>query len=290
MPKVKGQPKQGQRARPQTRKRAPAPVPVEPARADLTSVLTGFVMVVALIVAGAALLGGSMSKVGDGVGNAFDSAATGLGFSVEDVQITGLGTDVRRASLVQQMSGVAPGDNMFRADPHEIRRQVLATGQVTSAHVYRLWPNQILINASPAKASAIWFDGESQQVVDSTGQIMEGLSARDYSELVLLTGVDAPQGVPTLLQFLARATTVRDRVSYAERVSRRRWDVKLRDGLLIRLPADASVMRATDELIALENATDLSQRSLARIDLRVAGRTFLEPLDEQGASGTAAES
>ena len=27
-----------------------------------------------------------------------------------------------------------------------------------------------------------------------------------------------------------------------------------------------------------------------RIDLRVAGRTFLEPLDEQGASGTAAES
>lgn len=290
MPKVKGQPKQGQRARPQTRKRAPTPVPVEPARADLTSVLTGFVMVVALIVAGAALLGGSMSKVGDGVGNAFDSAATGLGFAVEDVQITGLGNDVRRASLVQQMSGVAPGDNMFRADPHEIRRQVLATGQVTSAHVYRLWPNQILINASPAKASAIWFDGEGQQVVDSTGQIMEGLSAKDYSELVLLTGVDAPQGVPALLQFLARANTVRDRVSYAERVSRRRWDVKLRDGLLIRLPADASIKRATDELIALETSTDLSQRSLARIDLRVAGRTFLEPLDEQGASGIAAES
>ncbi|MCZ4298596.1 cell division protein FtsQ/DivIB [Henriciella marina] len=290
MPKVKGQPKQGQRTRPQPRKRAPAPVPVEPARADLTSVLTGFVMVVALIVAGAALLGGSMSKVSDGVGNAFDSAATGLGFAVEDVQITGLGSDVRRASLVQQMSGVAPGDNMFRADPHEIRRQVLATGQVTSAHVYRLWPNQILINASPAKASAIWYDGDGQQVVDSTGQIMEGLSARDYSELVLLTGVDAPEGVPALLQFLARADTVRDRVSYAERVSRRRWDVKLRDGLLIRLPADASVKRATDELIALENATDLSQRSLTRIDLRVAGRTFLEPLDEQGASGTAAES
>ena len=290
MPKVKGQPKQGQRTRPQPRKRAPAPVPVEPARADLTSVLTGFVMVVALIVAGAALLGGSMSKVSDGVGNAFDSAATGLGFAVEDVQITGLGSDVRRASLVQQMSGVAPGDNMFRADPHEIRRQVLATGQVTSAHVYRLWPNQILINASPAKASAIWYDGDGQQVVDSTGQVMEGLSARDYSELVLLTGVDAPQGVPALLQFLARADTVRDRVSYAERVSRRRWDVKLRDGLLIRLPADASVKRATDELIALENATDLSQRSLTRIDLRVAGRTFLEPLDEQGASGTAAES
>lgn len=290
MPKVKGQPKQGQRTRPQPRKRAPAPVPVEPARADLTSVLTGFVMVVALIVAGAALLGGSMSKVSDGVGNAFDSAATGLGFAVEDVQITGLGSDVRRASLVQQMSGVAPGDNMFRADPHEIRRQVLATGQVTSAHVYRLWPNQILINASPAKASAIWYDGDGQQVVDSTGQVMEGLSARDYSELVLLTGVDAPEGVPALLQFLARADTVRDRVSYAERVSRRRWDVKLRDGLLIRLPADASVKRATDELIALENATDLSQRSLTRIDLRVAGRTFLEPLDEQGASGTAAES
>ena len=78
--------------------------------------------------------------------------------------------------------------------------------------------------------------------------------------------------------------------AYAERVSRRRWDVKLRDGLLIRLPADASVKRATGELIALENATDLSQRSLTRIDLRVAGRTFLEPLDEQGASGTAAES
>lgn len=288
MPKVKG--KAAPKA-PQRRRRAPPPPPpIEPVRADKSSIVTGLVMVIAVIVAGAALLGGSMSKVGTGVGDALDSAAAGLGFAVQDVRIVGLQQDATRAQFVQRVSEVETGDNMFRANPHEIRRRILSSGQVTSAQVYRLWPNQILIHASPARASAVWHDGEAWRVIDGTGQTMEGLAAQDYTDLVRLSGAEAPAGVPALLRFLARSDDVAERLSYAERVSRRRWDIQLRDGLMIRLPADASVLRAADELEALNSAARLTDRSLARIDLRVPGRTFLEPLEEQGAPGAPAES
>lgn len=288
MPKVKGK---TQKRAPQGRRRtAPPPPQVEPSRADPASIVTGLVLVVAVIVAGAALLGGSMSKLGAGVSGAVDSTAASLGFAVQDVRIVGLQQDTRRARLVQQTAGIETGDNMFRADPHTIRRRILSSGQVTSAQVYRLWPNQILIHASPARAAAVWHDGEAWRVIDGTGQIMEGLAAQDYADLIRLSGAEAPAGVPALLRFLAEAGSVSERLSYAERVSRRRWDIRLRNGLLIRLPPDTSVARAAKELAALGGSARLTERSLARIDLRVPERTFLEPLDETDAAGVPAES
>ena len=287
MPQVKGRKQQAAGGR--RGKAAPPPEP-EYDRVDASSVVFGLVMILAVIVAGAALMGGSLAKVGDRMDAALDGAARATGFAVLDVKVVGLENDTTLMSMVERMSEVEAGENMFRADPHDIRRRVVSTGQVTNARVYRLWPNQILIHASPAEPVALWHNGTQWTVVDSLGQTVAGLDPQDHSSLLRLSGVGAPDGVAALMRALSRNEAIIGEISYAQRVSQRRWDVKLRGGLTIQLPADAKIDRAAAQLAALTVQSDITDRELARIDLRVPGRAYLKPERKAGPGSAPAES
>lgn len=290
MPQVKGR-QQQTAGRGRGRRKAPPPPPEPDYRsADASSVIFGLVMVFAVIVAGAALMGGSLSKVGDRVGGTMDATAGALGFAVADVKVVGLETDPQLAGLVARFTEVDPGDNMFRANPHAIRRRVMATGQVTDARVYRLWPNQILIHASPAQPVALWHNGSEWKVVDSLGRIMEGADPKTHASLLRLAGVDAPQGTPALLRTFARHEDLFPKISYAQRVGQRRWDLKLKSGMTIQLPSDARVDRAAITLAELDAEARLTSRPVERIDLRVPGKTYLKPKRNVGAGSAPAES
>ncbi len=289
MPQVKGR-KQPQKAAARGRKQPPPPPEPEYERVDASSVVFGLVMVLAVIVAGAALIGGSLAKVGDRVDAALDGMAGATGFAVEDVKVVGLEGHPTLQGMVKRMSEIEPGENMFRADPHAIRRRVVETGQVTNARVYRLWPNQILIHASPAEPVALWHNGEAWKVVDSLGRTVEGLDPKDHPSLLRLSGAEAPDGVQALLRALSRNQDIVPEVSYAQRVSARRWDVKLRSGLTIQLPADAKIDRAAAELAALDARAELTDREITRVDLRVPGRAYLKPKRNAGPGSAPAES
>lgn len=289
MPQVRGRKQQQTQGRGRRKTPAPPPEPVYET-VDASSVVFGLVMVLAVIVAGAALMGGSLSKVGDRVSGTLDGVAGALGFAVADVKVVGLDGDPSLEHMIARFSEVDPGDNMFRADPHDIRRRVVATGQVTDARVYRLWPNQILIHASPAEPVALWHNGEDWKVVDSLGRIMEGLEAAQYPALVRLSGKGAPDGTPALMRALDRHDALAGRLSYAQRVSQRRWDLKLRNGTTVQLPADARIERAAIALAELDTTAALTARPVERIDLRVPGKTFLKPKRSVGADSAPAES
>ncbi|WP_370234901.1 MULTISPECIES: cell division protein FtsQ/DivIB [Henriciella] len=291
MPPVKGRRQQAvEPARGRRRKAAPPPPEPEYESVDASSVIFGLVMVFAVIVAGAALMGGSLSKIGERATGAFDGVASAFGLSVADVKVVGLDDDAALASMVVRQSEVEAGDNMFTSDPHKIRRRILATGQVTDARVYRLWPNQILIHASPAEPVALWHDGEKWTVVDSLGQLINGVPPEQYPGLIRVAGTRAPDGVPALVRAVSFNQALGDRISYAQRVSERRWDIKLKTGATIRLPADHSIGGAAATLAELDARTSLTSRNLDRIDLRVPGKIFLKPTRKVGAGSAPAES
>ena len=104
-------------------------------RTQISSVIFGLVMVVALIVAGAAMLGGSLSQVGQRFGSAMDGASRSVGLSVDTVEVIGLEHVPALARQVKASAMIEPGENMFRADPHIIRRRVEDTRLVTKVRV-----------------------------------------------------------------------------------------------------------------------------------------------------------
>lgn len=275
MPKVKGG------------KSAPEPEVYGDPNQQVSSVIFGLVMVVALIVAGAALFGGSLSQAGKRWGGAMDATARSVGLSVDVVEVVGLEHVPATARSVRTAAMIERGENMFRADPHRIRKRIEETGLVKSVNVYRMWPDTVIIRADAAEASALWYDGEQWAVIDSLGRRMVRQKASDHLALVRTTGIGAPEAVPALDRALMGQGTLLSEIEVARRIASRRWDLKMKSGMTVRLPGDEALEAAVKRLVAAQARGKLLSRGLAVIDLRVEDQMVLTPLAGRAKEGEA---
>lgn len=272
MPKVKA-------ASPSKRKKvtqAPAQAPPPAA----SSILFGLVMVVALIVTGAALLGGSLSKMEQRWANALDGVSRSLGISVARVEVIGLEHDPELARLIRDAAMIVPGENMFRADPHLLRRRVENTNRVEHVSVYRLWPDTVMIRVDAARPTALWYDGKDWRVVDSLGRPMQDQSVAAHADLLKASGNGAATALPALVSALADYPELLVRLERAQRISQRRWDLIFQTGLRVNLPADSGLDAGLARLASLEARSRISSLAVARLDLRISGRSTLSPAGE----------
>lgn len=275
MPKVKGG------------KSAPEPEVYGEANQQVSSVIFGLVMVVAMIVAGAALFGGSLSQAGKRWGGAMDATARSVGLSVDVVEVVGLEHVPATARSVRTAAMIERGENMFRADPHRIRKRIEETGLVKSVNVYRMWPDTVIIRADAAEASALWYDGEQWAVIDSLGRRMVRQKASDHLALVRTAGIGAPEAVPALDRALLGQGALISEIEVARRIASRRWDFKMKSGITVRLPGDERLEAAVARLVAGQARGKLLSRGLAVIDLRVDDQMVLTPLAGRGNEGEA---
>ena len=245
----------------------------------VSSVIFGFVMLVAIVVTTAAWMGGSLSQVETRFGSFMDDTARMAGVSVNDVSVIGLEQDPALAADVRAAAMIEPGENMFRADPHLIRRRVEGTRKVLNVRVHRLWPDQIIIIADAAEPVALWHDGEAWTVVDGLGRVIPDARADDHKQLVRLAGRGAPEAAPAFVKALKAQPDVSPGIAIATRVNDRRWDMRLVSGATVRMPEDHDLASAMDRLSTLQVRTALMQRPLETIDLRNKGRVYLDPLN-----------
>ena len=242
----------------------------------VSSVIFGLMMVTALIVAAAAWMGGSLSKVEMRFANAVDGVARTVGLSVDSVSVVGVEGEL--AETVRLAAMVEPGENMFRADPHLIKRRVEATRRVVNVSVYRLWPDQIQIYAYPAEPVALWSDGKRWAVIDSLGREMTGLPAENFVHLPKLNGTGGSEAAPDLARALDLVPGLEARLQLATRIEERRWNLVFENGATVRLPADSKMPAAVQRLAELQQSARLLERPVISIDLRVADRVFVKPV------------
>ena len=241
----------------------------------VSSVIFGVVMLIAILVATAAWMGGSMSQIGSRFGGFMDDSSRLIGVDVNDVSVLGLEDNPALADEVRAAAMIEPGENMFRADPHLIKSRVEGTHKVLNVRVHRLWPGQIVILADAADPVALWHDGRQWQVVDGLGRLLPGARAEDHPNLLRLAGQGAPEAAPQLAAALASAPDINGRVAVATRIGTRRWDMRFINGVTVRLPEDTGLEPAIERLAKLQVRTALTQRPLEMIDLRSRGRVYL---------------
>lgn len=274
MPKVKSKPPASGR-----KKAAPVEI-VEPAESNLSSVLLGLAIVLGLLITLTALLGGSIFKLEQRWSNTVDSVSRHLGVSVQTVEVRGLGDNADLSRRVRDAAMIVSGENMFRADPYRIRQRVEATQLVTNVRVYRLWPDAVVIHADAAMPSALWFDGESWQVVDRFGEIMPDRPPRLYSDLIRIAGAGAPDALRYLKEQLLEDPDLAARIDVGYRISNQRWNLKLTDGKILKLPHDRDLATGLEKLRRQDVRDLLGRSNLASIDLRLIDRVVVSPEQE----------
>ena len=204
------------------------------------------------------------------------AAAYGLtvraGFSVQDVSVEGRKrTD---PSTILATLGVKRGSPILAMNPADARLRLEALPWVATASVERRLPGQVYVRLAERSPLALWqLDGEIS-VIDTTGAVLQGVEPRNFARLPLVVGKGAPQKTAALLAMLNTAPQLGGLVTAAVRVGERRWNLRLKGGIEIHLPAERQE-EAWTRLVELQQRHDLLARDVATIDMRLPGRLMV---------------
>jgi len=205
------------------------------------------------------------------------SATNGL--AVDQVLVSGRNRTVR-AELVDAI-GVDRGMPLLTIDLDRIRERVEALPWIGSAKVSRHFPDRIAIALAERVPMALWQRRGAFALVDRTGSIIPGQDIRRFAHLPVLTGEDAPAEAAALLAMLQGEPTLAQRVRGAARVSGRRWNLMLDNGVTVRLP-EVRPEQAWTKLAAYERDHRVLSRDIVAIDLRFDDRLVVRVSPDAG--------
>lgn len=225
--------------------------------------IAGGVLTLALI--GVLATGGRGAAIADTVATGIDSRFGDAGFRVKAIHVAGASA-LAQADIVRA-AGVKTGQPLLGLDLATVQSRVKSVGWVQEAKVVRLLPDTLVITVKERRQLAVWQHAGRLAVIDEHGAPIPEADPTRFATLPLVVGAGAAEHAPEILPTLAQRPRLMSRLEALVRVDDRRWDLRLKDGALIQLPAvdqDAALMK----LEALDRSRRLLDLGFERIDLR----------------------
>lgn len=244
-------------------------------RLDLSPRAVAMALVAGVAVLGVVLATGARAErigasINDGVGN----VATGLGLTLDRVHITGASAEATPA--IRRALNVTAGQPITTLDLAALQASVQSVGWVKDVRVVRLLPDTLIVEVVEHDRLAVWQTGGRAFVIDGSGKVIEGADPGQYPRLPLVVGTGAEQAASEILPLLAQRPRLMGRIDALVRVDERRWDLRLRDGSLIQLPA-SNQEGALIQLDALDQRERLLDLGFTRVDLRTPDAIAVRP-------------
>jgi cell division protein FtsQ len=231
----------------------------------------------ALILLGSAgfgiVKGGHLEQLTSALSDTRNAIANSAGFRITTVVING------RKQLshdeVLGVGGVNGRSSLLFLDAATVRDKLKANPWIAEATVLKLYPGQLQIDIAERSAFALWQQDGRLSVISDDGAVLEPYVSRRFLSLPLVVGKGAETRARDFLALLARYPQVRSATKAAVFVGERRWNLRLKDGLDIRLPEN-DVGNALASLSKLDKEDRLFSRDIVAIDMRLPDRLTVQ--------------
>jgi cell division protein FtsQ len=210
------------------------------------------------------LIGGYVGRAVASVNRAVDGVMADAGFGISAVNLAG-NNRTPPASILAAL-GFEPGQSIFGADIQSARGRLMQLEWVAQVDVSRRYPDSISVAIVEKLPYALWQADDGLHVIERNGRPITFARAEDYPHLPLFIG-DQPAGASDLVDAIATHRAVSARVKAMQRVSARRWNLILDDGVVVKLPEE-SWQKQLDVLEHLIVDKSILERDLSEIDLR----------------------
>jgi cell division protein FtsQ len=234
-----------------------------------------------LLIAASAVYGaagsGQAFRIVDFFRDIRDGAATAVGFPIATAVISGEKHLSREEILAA--AGVTARSSLLFFDVADARARLLTNPWIAEATVQRLLPDRLVISISERAAFALWQKDGRVGVIAGDGTVLEPAVLARYANLPLVVGTGAESRARDFLALLDRYPELRADVRASVLVAERRWNLRLKNGVDVRLP-EFGIEKAMDQFITLERDVKLSDRDITVIDLRLPDRVTVRLSDE----------
>lgn len=239
--------------------------------------LAGVLLVGGAAIAGASWIGGNLFNTREALYAAADGVATAAGLTATiDVQ----GVEGQRKT---EVAGVVLPDgrrSIMGASPQTMKDNVESLDWVESATVQRLWPTTIRVKVQRRDAFALWQENGTLTVVDAAGERVHGALPSVYRNLPRIVGPGAGPAAEPVLHALEELPLLRARLASFVRVGERRWNLNLKNSMVVMLPEEDPV-GAMAQLETLQARYGVMDRAYVRLDLREPGRVITQSREPQ---------
>jgi cell division protein FtsQ len=243
---------------------------------------TGFALTALMLLGSIALgivKGGHVDELVGALSDTRNALANSAGFRITTVAING------RKQLSQDevlaIGGVNGRSSLLFLDAATVRDKLKANPWISDATILKLYPGRLQIDIVERSAFALWQQGGRLSVISDDGAVLEPYMSRRFVSLPLVVGKGADTRARDFLALLDRYPQVRAVTKAAIFVGERRWNLRLNDGLDIRLPEN-DVGNALATLSKLDKEERLFSRDITVVDMRLPDRLTVQLSEDAG--------
>jgi cell division protein FtsQ len=221
--------------------------------------------------------GGHVEELTQALSDTRNALANSAGFRITTVGING------RKQLSQDevlaIGGVNGRSSLLFLDAEAVRDKLKANPWIGEATVLKLYPGRLQIDIVERSAFALWQQDGHLSVIADDGAVLEPYVTRRFTSLPLVVGKGAETRARDFLALLDRYPQVRAVTKAVIFVGERRWNLRLKDGLDIRLPEN-DVGNALAVLSKIDKEDKLFSRDIVAVDMRLSDRLIVQLSDD----------
>ncbi len=204
-----------------------------------------------------------------------------VGLRVQNILVTGRYEtsveDLRRAV------GLVRGVPIFAFDPADIKTRIETLPWVRTASVKRMLPDTVAVQVQERQPMAVWQRRGRFYLIDAAGEVISDKGLERFPDMLLVVGENARLHMAGLIRILQTEPELMTRVRAAVLVGSRRWDVRMANGVDVRLP-EKKADRAWGRLADYERTYQILGRDVTVLDLRFPGRVIIKRPPQKGRS------
>ena len=216
---------------------------------------------------------GAFTRTADAVAQRFYDVTAGAGLSVRSLHVEGRNRTPMNEIITA--INVKKGAPILQYSLEEMREQLKTIPTVRDAAVERALPNNVYVRIVEREPAAIWQYQGMVSLVDDQGVVMRTADMTPYMNLPLIVGDGAARHVAELMEILRSVPQVAQQFASAIRVGDRRWNIRLKDNIEVRLPEEGAA-DALAKLVRMSDEEQLLKRDITVIDLRLPDRMFIK--------------
>jgi cell division protein FtsQ len=223
-------------------------------------------------------VGGKMPEVAQAV-----TARTG--FAVDQVRVVGH-RETSEIDILERLD-LTGWTSLIGFEVDGARERVASLPWVEVASVRKVYPETLEIRITEREPFAIWQHDGQLSIIGRKGNVIVPYAGGRHASLPLVVGSGAGERAAGFIDEMAKFPDLASRVKGYVLVGERRWDLRLDNGMTIKLP-EANVEGAVAELIRLDRESGLFNRQVSSVDLRFADRVVLRLTPEAAEAREAA--
>jgi len=231
--------------------------------------VAAFLLLMAASIGYGTVRGGHVAAVAAELSDARDAIANAAGFRITSIALAG-GRQLTREEILTS-AGVTGRTSLLFLDATTARNSLKSNPWIAEATVLKLYPGRLHIAVTERQAFALWQKGGKVAVIAADGTVVEPFVSPRFAKLPMVVGAGSETKAKDFLAIVEKFPVIRDQLRASILVADRRWNLKLKNGIDVRLP-ESGIETALETLVQLDKDKKLLTRDIDVVDLRLPDR------------------